>query len=80
MQSVSVFPQMSSFHADRAAGGHRHHRHPRRHAAARFAAGPGQGEVHLLHQQLQPVRQGGGHVRRRQQGVSAFILEPQGRH
>ena len=51
-------PSPPRVHADRAAGGHRHHRHPDRPAAARRAEGPRGRRPHAVHQQPQADRPG----------------------
>jgi prepilin-type processing-associated H-X9-DG protein len=63
-------------HPHRAPGGHRHHRHPRRHHRARLLQGHRNGPARLLRQQPQSPRRGLHLLRRRVPGRDAPYPPP----
>jgi hypothetical protein len=63
----------SRFHARRAAGGDRHHRHPRRPSLARRPEGARRGRTDPVHQQPAPAWPGSAQLPRRLQAVPARV-------
>ena len=71
MLTLSKTAPAARLHADRAAGGHRHHRHPDRPAAAGRAEGPRGRQPHQVRQQPQAARPGRPPLSRRASASAA---------